>query len=112
MRNVCCRVQDPERRKLKKIRDFLNKNRSWICDNDCDKADPQCDICTMVFLIDRTYSVNKKSSTKTFINSYLWEPFVVVEKTYDSFQNKTWNSLQEERKKEKIMENSSFCICM
>ena len=96
-------------RKLKKIRDFLNKNRSWICDKDCD---PQCDLCTMTFLIKTTYSVNKKSSTKTFINSYLWEPFMAVERTYDKLQNRIWNSLPETKKKDLIMENSSFCICM
>ena len=66
----------------------------------------------MTFLINTTYSVNKKSSTQTFINSYLWEPVMAVELTYDKFQNRTWNILPETKKKDLIMENSSFCICM
>ena len=66
----------------------------------------------MTFLINSAYSVNKSATTTTFINSYLWEPFMAVNRIYEKYQNKTWNGLGEQTKKDRIMENSNFCICM
>ena len=111
MRGLRCGGKDPERIKLKKIRDFLNESRSWLCNEDCKKADPQSQLCTMTFLINSAYSVNKSANTNTFINSYVWEPFMAIELTYEKYQNKTWNGLGEKSNKDRIIKNSN-CICM
>ena len=94
MRKVCCSQPNPERRRLKKIRDFLNKNWNWICESDCTKADPRCDICSMRLFINGSYSCNKSCTCKTFINSYLCGPFMKVEFLYQkhiNFDRSAWS---------------------
>ena len=72
-----------KRRELKRIRDFLNKNKNWICLNECKKDDPQCEFCTMRLLINHTYYSNKSSNIDTFNNSYLWDPFQRTVEIYE-----------------------------
>ena len=80
------------RRELKKVRDFLLKNRTWLCMNNCNKENPNCKICTMTFLIKTSYSANKKADVLTFIHSYLYEPFSNVYKLFLKHQVKNnWN---------------------
>ena len=76
------------RRELKKVKNFLTKNRKWLCLENCKRKDPQCEICTMIFLIETSYSANKRSDILTFRNSYLCEPFESVCKIYIDHQEK------------------------
>ena len=81
------------RRELKKVKNFLIENRKWLCFENCKKKDPQCEVCTMIFLIKTAYSANKKADILTFRNSYLCEPFERVYKLYLNHQERTgWNS--------------------
>ena len=100
-----------ERRKLKKIRDFLNKNKNWICLEECKNDDPQCELCTIRLLINYAYSVNKSANMATFVNSYLWKPFQRTVEVYEKYKDSSWNKSSEDEKK-KIIENSSCCILM
>ena len=114
MRNVCCSQSDPERRRLKKIRDFLNKNWNWICESDCTKADPRCDICVMRLFINSSYLCNKSCTCKTFINSYLYEPFTKVEllhQNHINFNSTAWRRPHPRRTVPEGKKNY-FCICM
>ena len=101
------------RRELKRLRKFLNKNRNWICLEDCKKMDPQCDVCVIAFLINSSYKVNNKADILTFRSSYLYEPFQKIYRIYTNYKNKVgWSSYSEERKKEEIMSYGNSCACM
>ena len=101
MSGICRSRTDPDRKKLKKIKDFLNDNKAWLCEDDCPKADPRCDICTMGFLIKSSYTCNKSYTCKTFIKSYLCEPFMRVEYLYKkhiNFDKTKWRTVPEGKK--------------
>ena len=101
------------RRELRKVKKNLNDNKKWLCLENCKKKDPQCEICTMILLINHSYGANKKADILTFRNSYLYEPFEKVYEIYTKHQNKVgWNSFPEERKKEKVMVYGNSCLCM
>ena len=100
-------------RELKKVKNFLIENRKWLCLEDCKRKDPQCEICTMTFLIKASYSANKRTDILTFRNSYLCKPFERVYEIYVKYQEKFgWDSCTEQQKKDSIVRYSNFCLCM
>ena len=101
------------RRELKKVKDFLIKNRTWLCLDDCKRKDPQCEICTMTLLIKASYSANKKADILTFRNSYLCEPFERIYEMYlKQLEKISWDSYTEQQKKDSIVSYSNSCLCM
>ena len=99
-----------ERRKLKKIRDFLNKNKKWVCLSECKKDDPQCERCTMRLLIDYACSSNKSATVNTFVNSHLWEPFQMITEIYEKYKDASRNNKLPANKK--TIENYFCSILM
>ena len=75
------------RKKLKKFRRFVNRNRGWLCLEEC-KVGPECDFCVRIFQINYSYSANKNSVvSQTFERLYqIYEDYQVREKwtSYDS----------------------------
>ena len=101
------------RRELRKLKKILSKSRAWLCIENCKRKDPQCEICTMIFLINSSCAANKRADILTFRNSYLCEPFERVCKLYKNHQERVgWNSYTEEQKKDAITSYGNSCLCM
>ena len=86
------------REQLRKLKHFLNKNRMWICLDDCINA-PECSYCSLIYQINYLYKCNKHSSVETFRNSILSPTFVMPEDMY-----------REHKKRRKRCQNYNNCF--
>ena len=66
---------DNSRRELRKFKNYLNKNKYWICaDDGCGLFDV-CNKCRFIDILNYSYKSNHKPDILTFLNSYLLEQF-------------------------------------
>ena len=86
------------REQLRKLKHFLNKNRMWICLDDCINV-PECSYCSLIYQINYSYKCNKHSSVETFRNSILSPTFVMLEDIY-----------REHKKRRKRWQNYNNCF--
>ena len=90
---MCCKT-DPNRAELKNLKNFVNKNRAWICLENCVKA-PECDYCHLIYQINYSYKCNKKATVKTFRSSILGPTFILLQDIYAEHKNrKKWISYE------------------
>ena len=83
---------DPSRLELKKLKNLVNKNRGWLCLEQCHKV-PECHYCHLIYQINYSYSYNKKATVETFRNSVLGGTFILLEEIYADYKNrKKWIS--------------------
>ena len=79
---------DPRRTQLKNLKNFVNKNRTWICLENCLKS-PECDYCHLIYQINHSYNCNNKEATvKTFRSSILGPTFILLEDIYKEHKNR------------------------
>ena len=71
------------RRELKTFLRFINRNRGWLCLEEC-KVGPECDFCVLIFQINYSYSCNKKADITTFRNSVMGQTF---DRLYEIYQD-------------------------
>ena len=80
--------------KLKNLKNFVNKNRTWISLENCLKA-PECDYCHLIYQINYSYNSNKEATVKTFRSSILGPTFILLEDIYKEHKNrKKWISYE------------------
>ena len=85
---------DPSRLELKKLKNLVNKNRGWLCLEQCHKV-PECDYCHLIYQINYSYSCKKKATVETFKNSVLGGTFILLEEIYADYKNrKKWISYE------------------
>ena len=85
---------DPSRNKLKNLKHFVNKYRTWICLENCLKA-PECDYCHLIYQINYSYNCTKEATVKNFRISILGPTFISLEDIYKEHKNrKKWISYQ------------------
>ena len=76
-----CYKTRTDRVQLQKLRTFLNKNRMWICRENCINA-PECEYCQLIYQISYSYICNKSATVKTFRSSILGPTFLLLEDIY------------------------------
>ena len=75
------------RKQLKKLTHFLNKNRIWICSDNCTDG-PECAFCSLIYEINYLYKTNKEATVTTFRNSIFGRSFSLLEDIYDKHKGK------------------------
>ena len=81
---------DPSRTELKNLKNFVNKNRTWICLENCLKA-PECDYCLLIYQINYSNNCNKEATVKNFRSSILGPTFILLQDIYKEHKNrKKW----------------------
>ena len=75
------------RKRLKKLIRFLNKNRIWICSDNCVNG-PECVFCSLIYQINYLYKTNKDAYVITFRNSIFGPSFSLLEDIYDKHKRK------------------------
>ena len=83
-----CFKTNESRKQLRKIKQFLNKNRIWICLEDCINA-PECSYCNLIYQINYSYKSNKHAIVETFRNSILSPNFSMLEDIYRKYKMRT-----------------------
>ena len=85
---------NPSRQELKKLRKFVNKNRGWLCLEQCQKV-PECGYCHLIYQVNYSYSCNKKATVETFRGSVLGPTFIMLEEIYSDYKiRKKWISYE------------------
>ena len=81
---------DNSRRELRKFKNYLNKNKYWICaDDGCGLFDNVCNQCRFIDILNYSYKSNPKPDILTFLNSCLLEQF--NELYYDYYKKYGWD---------------------
>ena len=83
-----CFKTNESRKQLHKIKQFLNKNRMWICLDNCINA-PECSYCNLIYQINYSYKSNKHAIVETFKNSVLSPTFSMLEDIYHEHKTRT-----------------------
>ena len=85
---------NPSLQELQELRNFVNKNRGWLCIEQCQKA-PEYDYCHLIYQINYSYSCNKKATVETFRGSVLGPTFIILKEIYADYKNrKKWISYE------------------
>ena len=83
---MCCKKRHEERQQLKKLKEFLNKNRIWLCLESCVLA-PECQYCKLIYQINYSYKHNKSADLITFRNSVFGRTFSFLEEIYNEHKD-------------------------
>ena len=105
-----CFKNNESREQLRRIKNFLNKNRMWICLDDCINA-PECSYCNLIYQINYSYKSNKHATVETFENSVLSTTFSTLEDIYREHKTRTrWQNYNKcfIKKRQKIIYRVSF----
>ena len=82
-----CFKKNNSRVQLKKLIRFLNKNRIWICSDNCAYG-PECSFCTLIYQINYSYKNNKNADVTVFRNSIFGPSFSMLEDMYNKHEGK------------------------
>ena len=94
-----CYKRSGSRVQLQNLRRFLNKNRMWICLENCIIA-PQCQYCQLIYQINYSYKCNKLATVKTFRSSILGPAFLMLEDIYaEHKERRKWKNYDKSFKK-------------
>ena len=75
------------RKKLKKLINFLNDNRSWICGGNCIVA-PECFYCQLIYQLNYSYIKNESTDIETFENSIFCNAFAHFQELHKKYNEK------------------------
>ena len=83
---MCFKISK-SRKQLKKLALFLNKNRIWICSDNCVDG-LGFSFCSLIYQINYSFKTNEEATVTTFRNSIFGRSFLLLEDIYDKHKGK------------------------